>query len=184
MTPPAAGELEAHWQRARRCLGAGDMRAATAELEAIVALDPHQPMAWLTLARVAVAQQRCRAAIGHLRNATEAVRETGQWQLLADVALQLEGLGESLLAVRLIQAAGAEHPQVLAAADRLAQCLGRPMCTTTRCASSMPRWHGARRRRGCPTCARPPCAISAARPRPRSSTSVVCSLRRTPRWRC
>ena len=125
MTPPTAGQLEAYWQRARRCLDAGDMRAATVELEAIVTLDPHQPMAWLTLARLAVAQQRCRAAIEHLRNAAAAVREAGQWQLLADVALQLEGLGESLLAVQLIQAAGAEHPQVLAAADRLAQCLGQ-----------------------------------------------------------
>lgn len=125
MTPSTAGQLEAYWQRARRCLDAGDMRAATVELEAIVALDPHQPMAWLTLARLAVAQQRCRAAIEHLRNAAAAVREAGQWQLLADVALQLEGLGESLLAVQLIQAAGAEHPQVLAAADRLAQCLGQ-----------------------------------------------------------
>ncbi|HXD35578.1 MAG TPA: hypothetical protein VN624_02915, partial [Rhodanobacter sp.] len=125
MTLPALGELDAHWRRAKRYLDARDTRAATAELEAIVTLDPRQPMAWLTLARLAGDEQRCRAAVGYARNAAAAVRESGQWRWLADVALLLEGLGESLLAVRLTQAADQDHPEVMASADRIAQCLGQ-----------------------------------------------------------
>ena len=118
-------EIDARWRVARRHLDAGNTRAANAELDAITTLDPRQPMAWLTLARLACDEQRCRAAIGHARNAAAAVRESGQWRWLADVALLLEGLGESLLAVRLIQAADQDHPEVMAAADRIAQCLGQ-----------------------------------------------------------
>lgn len=125
MTSPAVGELDARWRAARRHLDAGNTRAAAVELDAIIKLEPRQPMAWLTLARLARDEQRCRAAVGYARNAAAAVRESGQWRWLADVALLLEGLGESLLAVRLIQAADQDHPEVMAAAVRIAQCLGQ-----------------------------------------------------------
>ncbi len=124
MTPPAAGELEAHWRRARRHLDVGDTSATTAELEAIVALDPLQPAAWLMLAHQAQDQRRCRAAVEYARNAAAAVHQSGDWRPLADIALLLQNLGESLLAVRIIQAADQDHPQVMAVADRIAQCLG------------------------------------------------------------
>ena len=125
MTPPVAGGLEARWRRAKQHLDAGDTRAATVELDAILALDPRQPLAWLTLARLACDERRCRAAVGCARNAAAAVRESGDWGWLADTALLLEGLGESLLAVRLIQTADQTRPEVVAAADRIAQCLGQ-----------------------------------------------------------
>ncbi len=82
-------------------------------------------MAWLALVRLACDERRCRAAVGYARNAAAAVRESGQWRWLADVALLLEGMGESLLAVRLIQEVDQDHPEVMAAADRIAQCLGQ-----------------------------------------------------------
>lgn len=125
MTPPATGELEARWRQAKQYLDAGDTRAATVELDAILALDPRQPLAWLTLARLACDERRCRAAVGYARNAAAAVREAGDWGWLADTSLLLEGLGESLLAVRLIQTADQTRPEVVAAADRIAQCLGQ-----------------------------------------------------------
>ena len=121
-------EIDAHWLRAQRHLDAGNSPAATAELEAIVAIDPRQPAAWLMLARQAMAAQRCRAAVGYARNAAAAVHESRDWLPLADVALLLQNLGESRLAVRAIQAADLGHPQVIAAADRLAQCLGMADC--------------------------------------------------------
>lgn len=119
-----SGELEARWQQARRHLDAGNLAAATAEFEAIVAIDPRQPMAWLMLARQASEQRRCRAAVGYARNAAAAVHESRDWRALADVALMLQNLGESLLAVKVIQKADQSHPQVLAAAERIAQCFG------------------------------------------------------------
>lgn len=128
MTLPAAGDIDALWRRARHHLDVGDRRAATIELEALTALDARQPMAWLTLARLGGEEQRCRAAIGYARHAATAVRESGQWRWLADVALMLEGLGESFLAVQLIRAADEDAPEVMAAAHRIAQCLGQANC--------------------------------------------------------
>ena len=52
------------------------------------------------------------------------MNESGDWSALADVALLLQNLGESLLAVKLIQKADQNRPHVYAAADRIAQCLG------------------------------------------------------------
>ena len=121
-------EIDAHWLQAQRHLDVGNTLAATSELEAIVALDPRQPSAWLMLAHQASAGQRCRAAVECARNAATAVHESRDWRALADVALLLQNLGESRLAVRAIQAADHGHAQVIAAADRLAQCLGMADC--------------------------------------------------------
>lgn len=125
MTALAASKLEAHWHQAKRHLDARDTRAATVELDAITTLDPHQPMAWLTLARLAYDERRCRGAVGYARHAAAAVRESGDWRWLPDAALFLQGLGESLLAVELLKAADQEHPAVTAAAGRIAQCFGQ-----------------------------------------------------------
>ncbi len=125
MTPPAAGELEARWHQAKRHLDARDTRAAMVELDAITTIDSRQPMAWLTLARLAYDERRCRAAVEYARNAAAAVRESRDWHWLPDAALLLQGLGESLLAAELLQAADQDHPEVTAAADRIAQCFGQ-----------------------------------------------------------
>lgn len=125
MTPAATGELEARWQRARRHLDARRVPAAIAELETLVALEPRQPAAWLMLARLARDEQQCRVVVGYARNAAAAVLESGDLRPLADVALLLQALGESPLAVRLIRSVDPAHPQVMTAADRLAQCLGQ-----------------------------------------------------------
>lgn len=125
MTLPSVGQLEAHWRQAKRHLDRGDTRAATIELNAITTIDSRQPMAWLTLARLAYDERRCRAAVEYARNAAAAVRESGDWRWLPDAALLLQGLGESLLAVQLLQATDQDHPEMTAAAGRIAQCFGQ-----------------------------------------------------------
>ena len=64
----------------------------------------------------------CRRVCAQCRGCGARIGRLG-W--LADAALLLEGLGESLLAVRLIQTADQARPEVVAAADRIAQCLGQ-----------------------------------------------------------
>ncbi len=117
-------QLAAHWQRAQQLLDARDLLAAMDELEAIIALDRLQSAAWLMLANLARGAHRCRSAIEYARNAAAAVHESRDWRPLADVALMLQSLGESSLAAKLVLTAERDHPAVIAAADRLAQCLG------------------------------------------------------------
>ncbi|MBN8726083.1 MAG: sulfotransferase [Xanthomonadales bacterium] len=119
-----AQDLDARWQRARQHFDAGDMDAAIAELEAVVAQEPRHPRAWLLLARIAQGERRCRAAVEYARNAAAAVHETGDGSALAETALLLQALGESLMALRLIGAINLNQAQALASADKLAQCLG------------------------------------------------------------
>lgn len=120
----AAQDLDSRWQRARQQFDAGDMDAAIAELEALVAQEPRHPRAWLLLARIAQGERRCRAAVEYARNAAAAVHETADGSTLAETALLLQALGESLLALRLIGSINLNQAEALASADRLAQCLG------------------------------------------------------------
>ncbi len=119
---PAA--LAARRQRAQAYIAARNLPAAIAELEAMVAAEPRLPEVWLTLARLAQGEQRFRAAVEYARNAAAAVHESGDLRLLADAALLLQTLGESLLAVRLIRLVDPARPEIVATADRVGQCLG------------------------------------------------------------
>ncbi len=120
--------LDAHWRSAQAHLRTGNAMAAIADCEAIVAMDPRQPSVWLMLARLAQGSGRFRVVVEKARMAAAAVHESRDWAPLADIAMLLQGMGESRLAARAIIDADWNAPQILGAADRLAQCLGLADC--------------------------------------------------------
>lgn len=118
-------EPSARWQRALRRVERGETAAAISELKALVEQNPHQPPAWLLLAQLARGAQHCRAAVAYARNAAVAMRGFREPRLLAEIALELQALGETPIAIQLIRSLDPTGPGVLAVADRLAQCLGQ-----------------------------------------------------------
>lgn len=118
-------DIEPRWQRAWEHAQAGNHVAAIAEYEAIVAVDPRQPLAWLGMAMLAQRSGRFRSVVEYARTAAAAAHESGDWRGLVDIVETLCALGESRLAARAILAADWSHPIVLGVADRLAACLGR-----------------------------------------------------------
>lgn len=113
------------WRRAWEYAQAGNLVAAIAEYEAIVAADPHQATAWLALAMIDQRRGCFRSVVKYARMAANAMYESGDWRGLADIATLLGAFGESRLTVRAIIQADWSDPAVLGNADRLATCLGR-----------------------------------------------------------
>lgn len=116
---------EARWRRAWEYAQTGNLVAAIAEYEAIIALDPRQPRAWLALAIIDQRRGYFRSVVKYARMAANAMYESADWRSLADIATLLGALGESRLTVRAIIQADWSDPEVLGNADRLATCLGR-----------------------------------------------------------
>jgi tetratricopeptide (TPR) repeat protein len=101
-----------------------DYVAAAAIYTSIIESDRQRPMAWMALSTCAFAGGHYRLTIERARTAAEVMRQSGRYEILADLALHLQDLGESQLAVQLIHSADWSDPAVLASADVLAQCLG------------------------------------------------------------
>lgn len=123
-----AAELDARWERVRAHLAAQRIPAAVGELEAIVARDRREASAWLLLAGIAQSAQHCRATVAYARNAAAAVVESGDLRPLGEVALLLQNIGESSLALRLLRGVDADAPAARAQAGQLAQCFSLADC--------------------------------------------------------
>lgn len=121
---PRDAEAQRHWEQAGRFAAAGNLDAATAELAALAQLVPNQAGPRLALAQVAHLAGRFHAAVRHAHEAATAVRRSGDFRPLADVALELHALGETRSAVDLIQSDDALPQLPIEQADRLARCLG------------------------------------------------------------
>jgi tetratricopeptide (TPR) repeat protein len=111
------------WLRAQELMYSGDYVAAADLYSSILESDRLRPMAWMALSTCAFAAGRYRLAIGRARTAAEVMCESGRYEILADLALHLQELGESHLAVQLINEADWSEPGFMASADRVAQCL-------------------------------------------------------------
>ena len=117
--------LDDHYRRAADFLRSGDYTSALDTYNAILEIDPAQPMAWLAVSNAALAAGHFREAVDYARNAAIHMRDSGRFAGLAELAHHLQGIGETRFATHIIERANwsdvSAHPDYAAS---LAQCLG------------------------------------------------------------
>jgi len=118
-------DLGEYYRRAADFLREGDYDNAFATYSEILEIDPAQPTAWLAVSSAARSSGRQRNAVDRARQAAIAMRDSGRFDGLADLAHYLQDLGETRFATHIIERANwsdvSAHPDVAAS---LAQCLG------------------------------------------------------------
>lgn len=115
-------ELSDHWNTARRHEAAGDVEAAKAEYEAMLAINPQQVVPHLRLSRFAQMSDRYVASRSHALNASR-IAAAGISRDAAFVSLRLLAFAETAEVARLIGALDLSDPEVLKQSAVFAQHL-------------------------------------------------------------
>jgi len=114
------------WRRAAECVRTGDYANAVMTYRAIAEANPADPLGWFALSSAARAGGDFRLAVEHARSAALAMRESGRFAAVAELAQHLQNLGETRFATHIIERAGwsavSTHADLAA---RLAQTLGQ-----------------------------------------------------------
>jgi tetratricopeptide (TPR) repeat protein len=116
-------ELERRWQAAQADEARGDLAAARAGYEAILAMAPRQPLVRLRLSDIAQRERRYNDARDEAIAAADIVRDTRRWETLPYVTLRLLAFDERDRVRDLILGADWQQPAVLAQSAVLSQHL-------------------------------------------------------------
>lgn len=117
--------LDDHYRRAAEFMRGGDYANALETYNAIIEIDPAQPIAWLAISSAALSAGHFRESVDYARNAAIHMRDSGRFAGLAELAHHLHNIGETRFATHIIERANwsdvSAHPDYAAS---LAQCLG------------------------------------------------------------
>lgn len=116
-------ELSIHWNAARRHEAAGDVRAAKAEYEAMLAIEPMQVTPQLRLSRFAQMSDRYVASRAHALHASRIATTARISRDAGFISLRLLAFAENAEVTRLIGALDASDPEVLKQSAVFAQHL-------------------------------------------------------------
>lgn len=116
-------EVSRLWQAARSIEGGQDPQRIRHAYEAILALDPLQPAAWLKLSQLSLLGGDYRDARNAALRAAEATKLSRRWRALPHVTMQLLHFDERLLVSSLIESSDWNDEAVLAQSAVLAQRL-------------------------------------------------------------
>ena len=106
-------QLSIHWDAARRHEAAGDMQAAKAEYEAMLAIEPMQVTPQLRLSRFAQMSDRYVASRAHALHASRIATTARISRDAGFISLRLLAFAENAEVARLIGALDASEPEVL-----------------------------------------------------------------------
>lgn len=116
-------DLSLHWNAARRHEAAGDVPAAKAEYEAMLAIEPMQVTPQLRLSRFAQMSDRYVASRTHALDASRIVTTTGVGRDAGFISLRLLAFAENAEVTRLVDALDTSDPEVLKQSAVFAQHL-------------------------------------------------------------
>ncbi|KAF1718267.1 hypothetical protein CSC74_05170 [Pseudoxanthomonas yeongjuensis] len=116
-------ELSIHWNAARRHEAAGDVPAAKAEYEAMLAIEPMQVTPQLRLSRFAQMSDRYVASRTHALDASRIATTAGLGRDAGFISLRLLAFAENAEVARLIGALDTSDPEVLKQSAVFAQHL-------------------------------------------------------------